>query len=111
MLTPLCMVPYMVLYTVHIFCFICFFRDRNRNEDGWNHVGGGSGKSQRIEPGKLKLSRQTNMASFGPAKGFGQGSSWVRGSTGSGKNTPPQQEERPSTPTNKFAVSILWEKE
>jgi len=62
-------------------------------------------QSQRIEPGKLKLTKQSHgdEVQLGPGRGM---SSWGKGSSGSGKNTPPQQQEdRPSTPNNRFSVS------
>jgi len=61
-------------------------------------------KTQRIDPTKLRLSKQSDNIQLGPSRGLG--GSWSRGSSGSGKNTPPQQqEERPNTPTNRFSVS------
>ena len=84
-------------------------RPQRGDQDGWNQVGG-SIKPQRIDPSKLKLSKpsfgSSDTVQLGPGAGFGSGSSWGKGS-GSGKNTPPQQEERPNTPTNRFSVSLI----
>ena len=77
--------------------------NRRDDADGWCHVKTGT---QRVDPSKLKLTKQNldRDLQLGPARGFGGG--WGRGSSGSGKSTPPQQEDnRPSTPTNRFQVS------
>ena len=94
-----------------IIWFLVLFSNRPQrgDQDGWNQVGG-SIKPQRIDPSKLKLSKpsfgSSDTVQLGPGAGFGSGSSWGKGS-GSGKNTPPQQEERPNTPTNRFSVSSI----
>ena len=94
-----------------IIWFLVLFSNRPQrgDQDGWNQVGG-SIKPQRIDPSKLKLSKpsfgSSDTVQLGPGAGFGSGSSWGKGS-GSGKNTPPQQEERPNTPTNRFSVSHI----
>ena len=90
------------------FLVLLSIRPQRGDQDGWNQVGG-SIKPQRIDPSKLKLSKpsfgSSDTVQLGPGAGFGSGSSWGKGS-GSGKNTPPQQEERPNTPTNRFSVSF-----
>ena len=69
--------------------------------EGWSHLKTGS---QRVDPSKLKPTKQ-NLGDveiqLGPVRAFG---GWGKGSASSGKSTPPQQEERPSTPTNRFHV-------
>ena len=73
--------------------------ERPRGEDGWNHVSSGS-RLQKIDPLMLRLKKQHSEGEFqlGPARGFGLGGNWGKGSSGSGKNSPPQQDERPNTP-------------
>jgi len=61
-------------------------------------------KTQRIDPAKLRLSRQPDSIQLGPSKVLS--GSWSMGNSDSGKNTPPQQqEERPNAPTNRLSVS------
>ncbi|XP_067951559.1 eukaryotic translation initiation factor 4 gamma 3-like [Watersipora subatra] len=76
---------------------------RSDDQDGWSHV---KTSAQRVDPTKLKLTSQKMVGGdkelqLGPAKGFG---GWSRGSSGSGKNTPPQQEEKSAVSSNRFSA-------
>ena len=77
-------------------------RNNRRDEpEGWSHVKTGS---QRVDPSKLKLTKQNlgdGEIQLGPVRAFG---GWGKGSANSGRSIRPQQEERPSTPTNRFHV-------
>ena len=60
--------------------------------------------SQRVDLSKLKLTKQNlgdGEIQLGPGRAFG---GWGKGNAGSGRSTLSQQEERPSTPTNRFHV-------
>ena len=74
---------------------------RRDDPEGWSHVKTGS---QRVDPSSLKLTKQNlgdGEIQLGPVRAFG---GWGKGSANSGRSIRPQQEERPSTPTNRFHV-------
>ena len=59
-----------------------------------------------MDPSSLKLTKQNlgyGEIQLGPGRAFG---GWGKGSADSGRRTPPQQEERPCTPTNRFYVRL-----
>ncbi|XP_013390980.1 eukaryotic translation initiation factor 4 gamma 1 isoform X3 [Lingula anatina] len=77
---------------------------QRQDESGWSTVG--SAKASRIDPSKMKISKQPvdDNIQLGPGgrPGFG---SWGRGSSGGGAGAKASQEnERPSTPSNRYAA-------
>ena len=75
--------------------------------EDWNRLSSVS-RPQKIDPSKLRLTKQygEGEVQLGPARGFGPGGNWGKSSSGSGKNTHQQQDERQNTPTDKVAVRL-----